>query len=72
MKEIGGFLIKNKNMMWTASICALAVLLTMFILNTVLGLLVYYFDQSQSIFWHQLSPYVIILLLLIIGSSILY
>ena len=72
MTEMGGFLIKNKNMLWSASICALAVLLTMFILNTVLGLLVYYFDQTQSIVWHQLSPYVIGLLLLIIGSSILY
>lgn len=50
----------------------LAVLLTIFILNTILGLLVYYFDSTQSIFWHRLSPYLTTGLVTIIGLSVLY
>ncbi len=50
----------------------LAVLLTIFILNTLLGLLVYYFDEHESVFWHFLSPYFICLLVLVIGWSVLY
>lgn len=59
-------------MVWSASMCVVAVLLTMFILNTTLGLFVYYFDAKQSIFWHQLSPYFISLLFFIVISSALY
>ncbi|MDV2439117.1 M48 family metalloprotease [Acinetobacter gerneri] len=72
MKDVGHYLIKNKNMLWSVSVCLLAMVLTTFILNTVLGLLVFYFDQSQSIFWHVLSPYTIGLLLLVMGWSVLY
>ena len=50
----------------------LAVLLTLFILNTITGLWVFYFDHSQSIFWHVLSPYLIVLLLSVMTSSVLY
>ena len=50
----------------------LAVLLSLFILNTVVGLLVFYFDPSQSIFWHSLSVYLIGVLLLIMGYSVVY
>ena len=59
-------------MLWSVSVCLLAMVLTTFILNTVLGLLVFYFDQSQSVFWHVLSPYTIALLLLVMGWSVLY
>ncbi len=59
-------------MLWSASICLLAVLLWLFILNTVAGLLVFYFDSSQSIFWHSLSIYIIGLLLLVMSYSVVY
>jgi len=64
--------IKNKNMVWSASVCLLAVLLTLFILNTIVGLNVFYFDHTQSIFWHVLSPYLIMLLLSVMTISVLY
>ncbi|GAA5183811.1 peptidase M48 [Acinetobacter kookii] len=72
MKSAGYLFIKNKNMVWSASICLLAVLLSLFILNTIVGLNVFYFDQTQSIFWHVLSPYLIVLLLSVMAISVLY
>jgi Zn-dependent protease with chaperone function len=48
------------------------VLLTIAILNTIAGLLVFYADPTQSIYWHALSPYLIALLLLIMSVSVLY
>lgn len=72
MKSAGYSFIKNKNMVWSASICLLAVLLSLFILNTIVGLNVFYFDQTQSIFWHVLSPYLIVLLLSVMAISVLY
>lgn len=72
MKSAGYLFIKNKNMVWSASICLLAVLLSLFILNTIVGLNVFYFDQTQSIFWHVLSPYLIVLLLSVMAVSVLY
>ncbi|MDN5442332.1 MAG: peptidase M48, partial [Acinetobacter sp.] len=72
MKGVSYSIIKNKNMLWSASICLLAVLLSLFILNTVAGLLVFYFDSSQSIFWHSLSIYIIGLLLLVMSYSVVY
>lgn len=70
MKDVGYYFIKNKNMIWSASLCLLAVILTIFILNTVLGLLVHYIDASQSIYWHSLSPYLVAVLLSLMGISI--
>jgi len=72
LKSAGYLFIKNKNMVWSASICLLAVLLSLFILNTIVGLNVFYFDQTQSIFWHVLSPYLIVLLLSVMAISVLY
>ena len=72
MKDVGRYFIQNKNIFWSASICLIAAVLTIFILNTVLGLLVHYVDPVQSVFWHILSPYLVILLILVIGSSIAY
>ena len=59
-------------MLWSASICLLAVILTIFILNTVLGLLVHYVDPDQEIWWNILSPYCVGLIIVIIGWSIAY
>lgn len=72
MGRVGYNFIKNKNMFWSAFICAVAIVLTLVIINTIVGLLVFYVDSSQSIYWHVLSPYLILLLLLIISISILY
>ena len=46
--------------------------LSVFILNTLLGLVVYYFDPSHSIYWHHLSPYCVFILALIMLGSIAY
>ncbi len=50
--------------------CLVAVLLTIFILNLILGLLVHFFDYSQPIWWHTLSPYFVALLLFIMVWSV--
>jgi Zn-dependent protease with chaperone function len=72
LKSVGYAFIKNKNMLWPASVCLIAVLLTIAIINTVVGLLVYYFDPAQSIYWHVLSPYLIALVGSIMVVSVLY
>ncbi|MGQ8973745.1 M48 family metalloprotease [Acinetobacter schindleri] len=72
MKSVGYAFIKNKNMLWPASVCLIAVLSTIAIINTVVGLLVYYFDPAQSIYWHVLSPYLIALVGSIMVVSVLY
>jgi Zn-dependent protease with chaperone function len=72
LKSVGYAFIKNKNMLWPASVCLIAVLLTIAIINTVVGLLVYYFDTAQSIYWHVLSPYLIALVGSIMVVSVLY
>lgn len=72
MKSVGYAFIKNKNMLWPASVCLIAVLLTIAIINSVVGLLVYYFDPAQSIYWHVLSPYLIALVGSIMVVSVLY
>ena len=72
LKDVSHYLTKNKNLLWTASICLVAVILTIFILNTALGLLVYYFEPEQSIWWHVLSPYFVCLILVIVIWSIAY
>lgn len=72
MKDVGHYLIKNKNILWSVSMCMLAVLLTIFILNTILGLLVNYFDTDQSVLWHELSPYFLCLQVSVIGWSVIY
>ncbi len=72
MKDVSRYFIKNKSMMWSASMCVLAVALTIFILNSSLGLIVHYLAPDQPVFWHQLSPYFVIVMLLIMSGSILH
>ncbi|AOA58722.1 M48 family metalloprotease [Acinetobacter larvae] len=72
MRDMGQYLIKNKNMLWSVSIYMLAVLLCLFILNSVAGLLVYYFDHLQSVWWHALSLYLLVAILTVIIGSIFY
>jgi Zn-dependent protease with chaperone function len=63
LKEISHYLIENKNIAWSISFCCLAMLLTIFILNLILGLVVHFFDYAQPIWWHTLSPYFVCLVL---------
>ncbi len=72
MKDVSHYLITNKNMMWSMSICLLAIILSIFILNSLLGLIVHFFDPEQAVMWHIFSPYLILLLLLVIGGSVAY
>ena len=46
--------------------------LSIFILNTVLGLFVHYFSPLESIYWHSFSPYCVAILLLIMSASLGY
>lgn len=64
------YLIENKNIAWSVSFCILAMLLTLFILNWILGLVVHFFDYTQPIWWHFLSPYFICLLFLVLVWSV--
>ena len=72
MRNVGYDFIKNKNIVLPVSFCLIAILLTIFIINTVVGLFVFYADPGQSIFWHMLSPYLIALLLCVMMISVLY
>ena len=49
----------------------MAVMLTIFILNALLGIVIYYFDTSQSIFWNAISHYFIIYLILLMTIFVL-
>jgi len=72
LRNVGYDFIKNKNIVLPVSFCLIAILLTIFIINTVVGLFVFYTDPSQSIFWHALSPYLIALLLCAMMISVIY
>ncbi|WP_216934293.1 MULTISPECIES: M48 family metalloprotease [unclassified Acinetobacter] len=72
MRNVGYDFIKNKNIVLPVSFCLIAILLTVFIINTVVGLFVFYIDPTQSIFWHTLSPYLIALLLFVMMISVIY
>lgn len=72
MRNVGYDFIKNKNIVLPVSFCLIAVLLTIFIINTVVGLFVFYVDSTQSIFWHMFSPYLIALLLCVMLISVIY
>ncbi|WP_171503717.1 M48 family metalloprotease [Acinetobacter haemolyticus] len=70
MKEMSHYLIENKSIAWSMSFCWLAMLLTVFILNLILGLVVHFFDYTQQIWWHVLSPYFIALLFFVLVWSV--
>ena len=70
MKEMSHYLIENKNIAWSVSFCLLAMALTVFILNLILGLVVHFFDYTQPVWWHVLSPYFVCLLLCVMVWSV--
>ena len=57
-------------MFWSALTCVLAIILTIFILNIILGLVVFYVHPTQSIYWHSLSPYLIVLIVAVMLISV--
>lgn len=52
--------------------CMAAVFLTVAIINVIVGLIVDYYDSTQSIYWHVLSPFLVATVLLIMLVSVLY
>ena len=72
MRKVGYAFIKNKNMFWPATFCLVAVLLTVVIINAIVGLLMFYIDYRQTIYWHALSPYLITLVVTIMVLSVIY
>ncbi len=52
--------------------CMAAVFLTVAIINVIVGLIVDYYDSTQSIYWHVLSPFLVAAVLLIMLVSVLY
>lgn len=72
MKSVGYALIKNKNMLLPASFCLIAILLTILIINTIVGLFVFYIDSSQSLWWHKFSLHVVALVLFLMVISVIY
>jgi Zn-dependent protease with chaperone function len=72
VKSVGYALIKNKNMLLPASFCLIAILLTILIINTIVGLFVFYIDSSQSLWWHKFSLHVVALVLFLMVISVIY
>ena len=70
MKDVSCYFIKNKNMVLATFIWAIAVILTLGILNILLGVLVHYFNESQAILWNDFSLGFAIVILSIMGISI--
>lgn len=52
--------------------CMAAVFMTVAIINVIVGLIVNYYDSTQSIYWHVLSPFLIAAVLLIMLISVIY
>ncbi|MEN8992200.1 M48 family metalloprotease [Avibacterium paragallinarum] len=59
-------------MFWPVTMCMAAVFLTVAIINVIVGLIVGYYDSTQSIYWHVLSPFLVAAVLLIMLVSVLY
>lgn len=72
MKDVSHYLIKNKNILWPTSISVLVILLSIFLLNSAVGLVVHYFNPHEPIFWHSLSVYFLAFIVAVIGGSMLY
>ncbi|KAB0627370.1 M48 family metalloprotease [Acinetobacter gandensis] len=72
MRSVGYDFIKNKNMFWPVTMCMAAVFMTVAIINVIVGLIVNYYDSTQSVYWHVLSPFLIAAVLLIMLISVIY
>ncbi len=59
-------------MFWPSPCAWLLVFLTVAIINVIVGLIVDYYDSTQSIYWHVLSPFLMAAVLLIMLVSVIY
>lgn len=59
-------------MFWPVTMCMAAVFMTVAIINVIVGLIVNYYDSTQSVYWHVLSPFLIAAVLLIMLISVIY
>ncbi|WP_151777498.1 peptidase M48 [Acinetobacter brisouii] len=62
----------QKSLFWSTTICSLAIVLTLVVLNLSFGLVMHYIDPTQSVFWYQYSPIVLLVILAIMLGSVLY
>ena len=62
----------QKSLFWSTTICSLAIVLTLVVLNLSFGLVMHYIDPTQSVFWYNLSPIVLLVILAIMLGSVLY
>lgn len=62
----------QKNLFVATIICVFAIVLTIMILNFSFGLIVYYLDQNQSIWWNKHSPLLLGTVIFIMLISLFY
>lgn len=62
----------QKNLFVATIICVFAIVLTIMILNFSFGLIVYYLDQNQSIWWNKHSPLLLGTVICIMLISLFY
>ncbi|MBF7682138.1 peptidase M48 [Acinetobacter sp. B5B] len=62
----------KKNLFIATVICLFAIILTLAILNFSFGLMIYYLDQTQSIWWNCYSQTFLICVMMIMLASLMY
>ncbi|WP_425283449.1 peptidase M48 [Acinetobacter boissieri] len=62
----------KKNLFIATVICLFAIVLTLAILNFSFGFIVYYLDQTQSIWWNRYSQTFLICVMAIMVTSLMY
>lgn len=72
MQGIGKEKTHHKNMFWAVSLAAVAILVTLLLLNILAGLWIHALDPTQSILWHAWSIYWLAALVVIMGVSVAY
>ena len=72
LENVSCYLFENKKFVWATCVWLIAVAFTVFILNALLGIAIYYFESTQSIFWNYYSPYFITFILCLMLGFILY
>ncbi|WOE31718.1 MULTISPECIES: M48 family metalloprotease [unclassified Acinetobacter] len=63
MNDVSYFGLNDRTLFWAIAVWFVALVLTLLILNALLGVMVYYFDPSQAIFWNDHSLHFLMFLL---------
>lgn len=71
LENVSYYLFKKKKIFWAICVWLIVLILTIFILNILLGIVVYFFDTLQPILWNDFSLYFIIFLLLLMTTFML-